>query len=483
MVLRNNNEITSKDQLESIVNNEINRIFADEKLIEIFTKIDKAIGSNNELRSFKLALEKDKSLIPYLNDYNEFKKKVWYGYFVKLKNDFLNLLNLYIEKKHDLEQILSKAKEENKQWKDIIEIYNQRFYVPFKVSIENQDDVILKQSAANLIFSYKDAQGDYVQKEKKDILDVLSRGEKRAFFILQFLFELEVRKKECIESLIVFDDIADSFDYKNKYAIIEYLYELNRDPNKLFKQIILTHNFDFYRTIASRLDLGNNVYMAIRNHDSIKISDGEYRKDFFLYMIKNINNNKNKNKIFISLIPFVRNILEYNKGTSDGEYVKLTSCLHIKDDSRNITVGDICGILQRNLFSCNPSVTSFDKQNIIDFIKKVSEDIANDPCVDEIALENKLVLSIGIRLLAEEYMINKINDNNFVRGITSNQTRTLITKFYEKFSTETEAIHILGRVNLMTPENIHVNTFMYEPLIDMSVVHLIDLFKDVKTLK
>jgi hypothetical protein len=34
----------------------------------------------------------------------------------------------------------------------------------------------------------------------------------------------------------------------------------------------------------------------------------------------------------------------------------------------------------------------------------------------------------------------------------------------------------------MTPENIHVNSFMFEPLIDLSVVHLKKLYTDVKNL-
>ena len=49
------------------------------------------------------------------------------------------------------------------------------------------------------------------------------------------------------------DDIADSFDYKNKYAIIEYLKDISQE--NIFKQIILTHNFDFHRTVSSRLDM------------------------------------------------------------------------------------------------------------------------------------------------------------------------------------------------------------------------------------
>ena len=35
----------------------------------------------------------------------------------------------------------------------------------------------------------------------------------------------------------------------------------------------------------------------------------------------------------------------------------------------------------------------------------------------------------------------------------------------------------------MTPENIHVNSFMYEPIIDMSDDHLRKLFNDVQEIK
>jgi hypothetical protein len=35
---------------------------------------------------------------------------------------------------------------------------------------------------------------------------------------------------------------------------------------------------------------------------------------------------------------------------------------------------------------------------------------------------------------------------------------------------------------LMTPENLHLNSFMYEPIVDMSDEHLKRLYNDVKKL-
>jgi hypothetical protein len=43
-------------------------------------------------------------------------------------------------------------------------------------------------------------------------------------------------------------------------------------------------------------------------------------------------------------------------------------------------------------------------------------------------------------------------------------------------------IAIIDKVLLMTPENIHLNSFMYEPILDMSDEHLRKLYSDVKTL-
>jgi hypothetical protein len=44
------------------------------------------------------------------------------------------------------------------------------------------------------------------------------------------------------------------------------------------------------------------------------------------------------------------------------------------------------------------------------------------------------------------------------------------------------AIEVLDRVQIMTPENIHLNSFMYEPIVDMSGEHLRKLYADVLAL-
>ena len=97
-------------------------------------------------------------------------------------------------------------------------------------------------------------------------------------------------------------------------------------------------------------------------------------------------------------------------------------------------------------------------------------------------LENKIVLAMAIRLLAERYMIGEIAKPEFVGALEANQARHLTEKFRALYPDQGDAIEILDRVNLMTPENIHVNSFMYEPIIDLSDDHLRKLYRDLKEL-
>jgi hypothetical protein len=123
---------------------------------------------------------------------------------------------------------------------------------------------------------------------------------------------------------------------------------------------------------------------------------------------------------------------------------------------------------------------AFGNENILNLIKTTADNITNETNLDEIKLENKICLAIATRLKAEEYLIRELPHYNLAQ-ITSNQMNNLFQEF-KRINPTHKNIRILDKVNLMTPENIHINAFMYEPLIDMSVFHLIDLYKQVSSL-
>ena len=78
-------------------------------------------------------------------------------------------------------------------------------------------------------------------------------------------------------------------------------------------------------------------------------------------------------------------------------------------------------------------------------------------------------------------MARKVNDKAFVAGIKASQTHHLTEK-YKATASDAKSVGVLDRVLLMTPENIHLNSFMYEPIVDMSDDHLKKLYKEVKKL-
>lgn len=184
-------------------------------------------------------------------------------------------------------------------------------------------------------------------------------------------------------------------------------------------------------------------------------------------------------KQFISLIAFVRNLFEYCDDNKCKNYETLTECLHLKDNSKNIEAKDVFTIYKARISKCDSKSIAFGSSNIIEFIHEIAESIANENNVNDILLENKIVLAISIRLKAEKYMIDEMSDFDLSK-IRTNQTRGLFNVF--RLRKTGNKVEILDRVVLMTPENIHINAFRYEPLIDMSLNHLKALYSDVSRL-
>lgn len=438
------------------------------------------IETNPEIIGF-LALDKLQTL----------KKCLWGSYIRHNSILFEELCDKY----NDFSEAIDALEIDDTPWKKALDIFNQRFTVPFMMNVVNLKGAIIGESVPQVEFSFK--KGDTVKtidRSKLEKLDTLSQGEKRVLYLLNIIFDIEQIKNTGEETLLVIDDIADSFDYKNKYAIIEYLYELAQVSN--IYMLILTHNFDFYRTVASRLSVNrSNRLIADYSNDVLKLEVEYYQDKPF----KNWKNNPKEKDIF-ALLPFVRNLIEYgvdqNISHTGEDFLFLTSLLHEKQDSRRITFGDI-----EPLYKHYAGVTQFDASvgtDVVVLSKLYS--VCDDITTFDTKLENKIVLSIGIRHKAEEYIIQQIHNYtgqlswrknkqnyrgtnvefmNFVQN-NGNQTRELFNG-YKQFG-DADKIKILNEVNIMTPEHIHVNSFMYEPILDMDIVELHRLYHTIKNL-
>jgi energy-coupling factor transporter ATP-binding protein EcfA2 len=476
LILKNETIISETAELEDIIKTEKARIFSDDALMKRFEKIDTAITKNVDLKTFKRVLEANPAILTEITNYESFKKKLWINYFSNFKESFNSLLEEYHGSQDEINKIIEKANSQRTEWENVVSLFNNRFDVPFKLKVLNQDDVILKEKTTpRIAFTYNDGRDELDIEEDSIKLKSFSTGERRALYLLNVIFEIEAKKKEGKECLIIFDDIADSFDYKNKYAIIEYLKDISED--QIFKMILLTHNFDFYRTVASRLSIihRGDCFMTIKYDDEVKITPGNYLKNVFNSWVKELEKNQS---IFIASIPFARNLIEYIKGEDDLNYSKLTNLLHIKSDTKTISTSDLSEIY--NTIWTDKSF-NYPVRPVYDLIIEEAERIVLDTS-ETVQLGNKIILSISIRLLAEELMIKKITNSAAVSAILKRQTTELMKLYKAEFFRNIYEIKLFEQVNLMSAENIHINAFMYEPILDLSDKHLKDIYIKIKNL-
>lgn len=481
--------IHSLDEWNSAVNEQLDRLYSTPELSAAFQKLKKLLTSNGEVSRLRDIIAAHREIIPALRNIPALKVQTWLDCFSKLDVPFTDYYHNISQYTTQIKALYEQASAQSARWQAVVNEFNRRFRVPFEVQIENKANFLLKDEAPNLSFKY--TRGIVAQQsatlKKDDLMVSLSTGEKRALYLLYILFDLERIRQQATagggQFLIVADDIADSFDYKNKYAIIEYLNDLGNTSG--IDLLILTHNFDFYRTVKLRLDVArNNCYIAQRDEEGIvSVTEFKYQKDFFKNVviagIKDGNiTNDTKKKLLISSIPFYRNLCEYSG--KDIEYSKLTCFLHLKTtplDTLAVKISDLWNLI--NPFLNNTFFSGADEDYYSSVIR-IASACATDT-TNEVLLDNKLVIAIAIRLLTEKFMKNTLILNGQVcSDAGSNQTREWFNQV-KPFLTS-EQISVIEEVNLITPESIHLNSFMFEPLIDISDWTLKDLYTRVTNL-
>ncbi|HCC05277.1 TPA: hypothetical protein DEP58_03145 [Patescibacteria group bacterium] len=222
------------------------------------------------------------------------KRELIYSYLVDSGDSFTIFINQTAAAYKAIEGLVHRVRaDESSVWHKAVDEFNSRFRVPFIVSVSNEekDKVLLNglklQSLEYWFCSICGADANRICEHKKEEMvqvsernltggnenSILSQGERRAFYLLNIIFEIKYRKENKIPTIFVIDDIADSFDYQNKYAIAEYLKEIS--DTSFFRSIILTHNFDFFRTLKQRLEIkapeeeGDWYFLAEKRGDQI----------------------------------------------------------------------------------------------------------------------------------------------------------------------------------------------------------------------
>ena len=485
IVLSNGTEIADIASWNTLIQDEIKQINDTPELASIHASMNKMINGNVASRVLKDLIKEHRGIIKYLNNLSDTKKSIWMTYLSAESFDIGSLSASIKTKKKEIDALLIEVDKQQAQWERVVDVFKKRFHAPFKVDIQNPRRVMLNDEPARLTFTY--VRGTETrEKTKEELMACLSVGEKRALYLLQVLFDLErikdIADKTGRKQLVIADDIADSFDYSNKYAIIEYLSELS--DNKMIDLLILTHNFDFYRTISSRLGIGYDMcFIAQKEADGkISMSKFEYKRDFFNVGIiekirdGNLSDDEDLLRTFIAAIPFCRNVCEYT--ANEPLYNYLTGMLHVKLNTDSITVKE-CWEQLKEQFSLKDLSCSCATDKWMNIVFNMADNICTETATG-VSLINKITLATAIRLKTEFFLRDLLIKNSIDIVCKKNQTRIWANRAKSHLSDNEKLV--ISEVLLITPESIHANAFMYEPLIDIPNYQLIDLYKNCKLL-
>lgn len=473
--LRGEQSPLDRAELEQKLKQLHSRIDEDETLRKLRTSLAKNAQTQALMDLFeKLSVGQVEFLLDKLAPANQaqFRKDLW-AYSVQSSGEGTAYCQAYGSNKNEIDSIEAKAALAAPKWTQAVELFNDRFVdMPFTLSVANQTQAALGKENARLKFTFKDGI-DTVEWSRQEI-KTLSQGEKRALYLLNFIFEVEARKLANQETLFIIDDIADSFDYKNKHAIVQYLEDLSLAP--YFHQLVLTHNFDFFRTLAINFVPRDRCLMANRSGSTISLAKADGIRNYFIGMWKD--NVAKSDFILCASIPFTRNLIEYTKNKKDKNYLTLTSLLHWKKGTDQITVGQYLGIYN-GLFGTTHNVNR--DQPVIDLIFAKASETCLRTQHDGLNLEDKVLLSIAIRLRAEVFLISQLrillNDPQYWCDADS-QFGNLM-KLYSASVPSALPLRTLEKVSITVSSNIHLNSFMYEPILDLTIEHLIKLYNEV----
>ena len=276
-------------------------------------------------------------------------------------------------------------------------------------------------------------------------------------------------------TFIILDDIVDSFDYKNKYAMIEYISDLSKNTNIMCW--ILTHNFDFFSSCKHRVNNYEKYYIkknkSSENFEKFKESIIGGGMELFSNWKEQLKTDSSEQK-FLALIPVARNIIELKYDSNNIKYNTLCDALHYRKNTENLIVADLKPIF-KEVFDINLEFDSNTKIfNILDsnINKLLTKNLSNS-----IELDEKIIFSIAIRLLLEK-IFNKIDSSlingNLMLGEEYNLVKSKINDDDKK---------IINKAIISIPEFIHLNSFMYEPLVDVTTTSLQKLYQDIALFK
>lgn len=454
--------------VDSLINTEISRVYGTTQAKETFDEIAKAFKGKTKVVT---TLNANPILIPKLNNYSSMIEEL----FVTIINPVIPNIQLLLTS-ISAHQATIQALRNNynaddnlltKIWSD----FNSRFkFKKFDLRIENEFNAVIGKEVPVFV--------KYIPGTNNRVTDPrelrFSTGEIKTFNLINFIISVEALRDHHTPITIVLDDAVDSFDYKNKYGIIDYLVDIKDDPN--IQLIILTHNFDFYRSSIMAFGSGVGQYFAYRNTNN-EIDFYDTSRNGYLLSVVRFNAWKNSPSIaqYFALVPFSRNVLQLSTRASDPNVQSIDEYIHYDPTLETKRIVDLESILQPKMNINRPNSFNGTEKYLFELNYLIENILSGVTSVNETDLEYKISMGLYVRIFLERYLyLNYIRNvgNPPVIADVNRKTRLLIQANYP-YMTSDEKKYVL-EANVISPAYAHVNSFMYEPLIDVGTSELLE---------
>lgn len=463
--------VSSTDDFERVIQEELNKADNNPEVQEKFRRVDSAFGKSAASNALKRVVCESPSVAAAYADLPALRKSFLLRAFLRCKPAIDAYLGNEDAYKNKMIEITQAVRAEITGWDKAVKLFRARFNVPFEPIIENRANTIIGGDDPVIRFRYAGAAVD-----NETLFANLSDGERKALYMLSVIFQVEKAKEASGAKLLVFDDVVDSFDYANKYAFIEYLRDFAQDDE--IYVILLTHNFDFYRTVASRLSndfARKNCVQAERSDEgTLTFKDVNFLKRSPMELWRK---NLSKDAYKVATIPMVRELSRI-RGTEDSDsFSILSAILHGRSEADKTTFDDLSSIYIK-CWDCDS--LAGDGRLVYSVITSVCDKISESD--RQLDLHEKIDLSIGIRILAEHHIAD-VYDSMGIPMPKGRQLGGIVRDFKEKSPAQYESCStLLEQACLLVPENIHINSFMYEPLVDIGSSRFINLYRGLKEL-
>lgn len=463
-IIISNIKFLTNDELEWFYSELIDEIFDGEDVINAYNNVKKILGSAKAVDKIDENLKSlDFIEIISMKRLEIFNKRLRQEY----GDDELEMiLNDLEEIRKDLDNIYKEANLITNDFQEVVDEFIIKFQPVFDIEITNPAESVLGVNTPKLKFNHKS--NIELELDRETLGDILSSGEKSALYILEFMFRLKSKLANVVEDeiLVIMDDVIETFDYANRNGFIEYIKELTK--NERIKLLVLTHNYEFYKSLHYRCRSELFPHIAERDTTTGKIivsKNWDFANSGNGYL-RGINDIK---KLIVA-IPFTRQILS-NIGT---ETSILTSCLHYKKGevyTLEEVIDALNVLLDINKEDFLPELLEKDYYDLL----YEHSDYKNE---SEIELKDKIIYSIASRIFIEKKAVDIKVD--ILDGITKNQTAELYDRIVEDSDFSYDFKRILKRVILITPSFIHIDSFMYNPLVDIPSSQYFELLKSIK---